>query len=144
MTNEERAKIRCRLYPVGTLDDYTFVVICARYESSWILSRHKERQTWEPAGGHIEKGETPLEAAARELWEESGIKEADLIPVCDYCGYTEKMASNGVVFLARVRALGSLPESEMAEMKAFEDLPENLTYPLVTPHLIREALKHMD
>ena len=32
---------------------------------------HKRLQTWLPCGGEIEAGETPLEAAARELREES-------------------------------------------------------------------------
>lgn len=34
---------------------------------------HKRLQTWLPIGGEVEAGETPLEAAARELREESGL-----------------------------------------------------------------------
>jgi len=34
---------------------------------------HKRLQTWLPVGGELEEGETPLEAAARELHEESGL-----------------------------------------------------------------------
>ena len=35
----------------------------------------------------------------------------------------------------------SLPESEMAEIRLFDPLPENLTYPLVSPKLYAEAEK---
>ncbi len=84
-------------------------------------------------------GESPLEAARRELYEESGIADADIRPVCDYFGYRALSGASGVVFLAEARALGTLPESEMAEVRLFTTLPENLTYPLVTPLLMAEA-----
>jgi 8-oxo-dGTP diphosphatase len=45
------------------------------------------------------------------------------------------------VFLALVHSLGDLPESEMKETGLFDELPENLTYPAVTPVLCREAEK---
>ena len=36
--------------------------------------------------------------------------------------------------------IGQLPESEMKEVRLFAQLPDNLTYPAVTPKLMREAL----
>jgi len=44
-------------------------------KGKWILSKHKKRDTWETQGGHIEDGETPLEATKRELFEESEIRD---------------------------------------------------------------------
>ena len=41
---------------------------------------HKERDTWESPGGHIDEGETPLEAAERELYEETGAIDFDFKP----------------------------------------------------------------
>jgi len=105
------------------------------------MSRHKKRNTWETQGGHIEPGETPTDCAKRELFEESGVKDAELIPVCDYWGFDDQGCSNGVVFLAVVRSLGELPESEMKETGLFEDLPGELTYPMTSPVLYREAEK---
>lgn len=103
------------------------------------MSRHKKRDTWETQGGHIENGETPLECARRELFEESGIKDADLYPVCDYWGFNRQACSNGVLFLAVVHSLGNLPESEMKEIKLFDALPSALTYPQTSPKLCAEV-----
>lgn len=136
-----RKELQCRIYPLGYLERYKYTVICANYNGRWILSRHKKRETWETQGGHIEEGETPLECAKRELFEESGIKDADLYPVCDYWGFNHRACSNGMVFLAVVHSLGKLPESEMQETKMFDMLPAELTYPQTSPKLYAEAEK---
>lgn len=128
--------LQCKVYPFGSLEPLKYVVVCTRYGGKWLLSRHRLRDTWETQGGHIEPGETALDAAKRELFEESGVDDAALYPVCDYLGYTQKSAANGAVFLAQVHHLGALPESEMKETMFFEALPENLTYPDVTPVLM--------
>lgn len=134
-----RQDLKCKIYPLETLEPYKYVVVCSNYMRKWVLSKHKERDTWETQGGHIEQGETPLQAAQRELYEESGITDATIYPVCDYFGYNETRSSNGVVFLAVIHSFGTLPESEMEAVQAFATLPENLTYPEVTPVLIEKA-----
>ena len=136
-----RKDLRCRLYPLGYLERYKYTVICTSYQGKWILSKHKKRSTWETQGGHIEDGETPLECAKRELFEESGVKDADIYPVCDYWGFNSRACSNGMVFLAVVHSLGELPESEMKETKIFDMLPVELTYPQTSPKLYAEAEK---
>lgn len=136
-----RKELKCKTYPLNTLGTYKYTVICSYYDGSWVLSKHKKRDTYETQGGHIEAGETPLEAAKRELYEESGIKDATLYPVCDYFGYNHISSSNGQVFLAVVHSLDELPESEMKEVRLFKELPENLTYPNVSPLLYEEAYK---
>ena len=136
-----RKELQCKIYPLHSLSPYKYVVICSSYQGKWILSKHRERDTWETQGGHIENGETPLECAKRELFEESGICDADIYPVCDYVGYNSKSSANGVVFLAVVHSLGRLPESEMDAICIFDTLPKNLTYPLTSPVLYSEAKK---
>ena len=135
----DRGELQCKIYPYGSRKDLMFVVVCADYQGKYLLSRHKKRDTWETQGGHIEPGETPLEAAKRELYEESGVTDAQLYPVCDYLGYDKDGSAYGTVFCAKVHSLGSLPESEMQEIGLFDVLPENLTYPHVTPLLMKEA-----
>ena len=118
---------------------YKFVVVFSRYRGQWLFSRHKNRSTWETQGGHIEPGETPGQAAKRELWEESGAEQFTLTPAFAY-SVGEDPANNGAVFLAEIETLGPMPESEMAETALFDTLPEMLTYPQITPVLF-EALQ---
>ena len=127
----------CEIFPLNALHPYKYVVVLSFMGERIILSRHKDRDTWETQGGHIEPGESPLDAARRELWEESGATEYDLAPLCDYRFPSRGPAaySNGQVFVAHIRALGAMPESEMAEVQTFDGLPENLTYPAITPYL---------
>jgi 8-oxo-dGTP pyrophosphatase MutT (NUDIX family) len=49
------------------------VAIFCRHEGAILLIRHRRLGTWLPVGGEIEPGETPLEAARRELREETGL-----------------------------------------------------------------------
>lgn len=134
-----REDLKCRICPLGTLEQYKYVVVCTRYRDAWLLSRHKKRSTWETQGGHIEPGEMPLQAARRELYEESGVRDAVLYPVCDYVGYDSASSANGMAFLAVVRKTGTLPESEMQETALFETLPREMTYPHVSQRLYEEA-----
>lgn len=138
--------MKCNTYDIGYLWDYKFVVVFAHYHGKWIFCKHKKRDTWETAGGHIEQGETPLDAAKRELFEETGSTGFDIEPICDYWACDEPHEtrniewSNGVVYFARVHTLGELPESEMERIDFFDSLPESLTYPDITPKLFPYAI----
>ena len=129
--------LRCSIHPLNTLAPYKYVVVCACYRGQWLLSRHRERDTWETQGGHIEPGETPMDAARRELYEESGAVDYEIAALCDYRAWDENTGrgATGMVFTAEIRRLGDMPESEMAEVRLFDELPENLTYPAITPTL---------
>ena len=133
--------MNCTVYPLNALNPYKYVVVLSFHNGKIVLSRHRQRDTWETQGGHIEKGETPLDAAKRELWEESGAKEFELIPLFDYRAGSEKDFADGQVFAALIQSFEPLPDSEMAEIRFFDALPERLTYPTITPILFAEAKK---
>ena len=131
--------MQTKIYPYNTFRDRKYVVILSRMDGKILLSRHKARTTWETQGGHIEPGETPLEAAKRELWEESGAADYMIEPLCDYWAGEADDWATGAVCCAESTRRGALPESEMAETRLFDTLPENVTYPAITPALFAFA-----
>lgn len=50
------------------------VAIYARQGDRVLVIAHRRLKTWLPIGGELELGETPLEAARRELREETGLE----------------------------------------------------------------------
>ncbi len=133
-----------KTYECGTLKQYKYVVVLSEYNGKILLSRHRARTTWETQGGHIEPGEQPIDAAKRELFEESGAVDFEIAPLCDYWAGEEGTDNwaNGMVFHAVIHTLGPIPESEMAEVREFDELPPNLTYPAITPVLFDFLIKH--
>ncbi len=137
----EEIVLRCAIHPLGTLKNYKYVVTLSCVDGRLLLSRHASRATWESQGGHIEPGETPMEAAARELREESGAVDAAIQPLCDYRAGAAGDEANGMVFVAYFEHMEPLTH-EIAEVRAFDTLPppDRLTYPAITPLLYAEAL----
>lgn len=127
--------------PEGTL---TYSVVSARFKGKWIFVRHHLRNTWEICGGHIEPGETPEEAAAREVMEETGAMEFDLSCIATYSVEKDGNTGYGRLFFAEVTSLGDIPDtSEIAEKVIMDSLPEKLTYPDIQPHLFNKTIEFM-
>ncbi|WP_081675941.1 NUDIX domain-containing protein [Butyrivibrio sp. AC2005] len=68
-----------RNFLLGQLDNIEFVVIFTKYNDQWVLCWHKRRGSYENPGGHVEAGETAMQAARRELYEETGMRPGEEI-----------------------------------------------------------------
>jgi len=119
---------------------HQYVVILASTAKCWIFVRNKQRTTWELPGGHIELNESIIDAAKRELFEETGALQFDLTELFDYSVETDVAKSSGRVFIACEITLGPLPDSEIAEIQISKNLPESLTYPFIQPILFEKAV----
>ena len=124
-----------------------FAVIISKTDGKWVFCKHKERNTYEVPGGHREEGETILEAAKRELCEETGAVSYELKPVCVY-SVTGKNRVNqtgeesfGMLYFANIYEFEKELHSEMETVEFFEELPDEWTYPLIQPLLIEEFLR---
>jgi len=134
--------VKVNFYDSVPDEKLAFAVIAAKKDGKWIFCQHKARSTWEFPGGHREAGETIEEAAARELYEETGATAYDLSPVCVYSvKKDEEEESFGMLFTAQVYALEEMLTSEIARIRITEILPENWTYPLIQPELLKKILK---
>lgn len=123
----------------------TYSVIVAKSGDSWLFVRHHKRETWEIPGGHIEEDETPEEAASRELMEETGALDFNIECIATYSVCKEGRVDYGRLFAADILKLGPVSDtSEIAEVRLFGSLPENLTYPDIQPYLFRKAVARSD
>jgi 8-oxo-dGTP pyrophosphatase MutT (NUDIX family) len=128
------------------------VAVYPRLADKVLLIHHKRLGIWLPPGGELAEGETPLEAAARELFEETGLRgrfprtsAIDGTPL-GLIGYEEHPAgSKGVhlnfVFVCDVDTDAVTPNDEFSRWQwvTFEEGPWQETPPNVG-QLARVAL----
>lgn len=125
--NEEFDMLEVKLYDLGYCEEseYTRVVCVSKYKGKYVFSYNKKRNGWEIPGGHIEAGESWLDAAKREMYEETGATKINVIPICVY-----KISTYGLLCYCEIEELGNLSQDyEMSEVMLSDSLPSDLTYP---------------
>ena len=134
-----------------TIDDalLAFAVIVSKANGKWVFCKHKERDTYEVPGGHREEGETILQAAKRELNEETGAVRFRIQPICVYSviGKTRVNESGeesyGMLYYADIEEFEDELHSEIEKVVLFDELPDQWTYPEILPLLIAEVQRRM-
>jgi len=138
--------IHTRILPSSSIDEkeLKYVVIGAREQELWIFVRHRNRSTWEMPAGHIEAGESADQAAARELYEETGTVKSTLSYLCDYQVSIDGHTESGRLYGALIQEREALPDYEIASIQLSTGLPAQLTYPEVQKVLfdqVKELLR---
>lgn len=134
--------MKVALHEISKEHPLKYVVIATRYQSNWYMVKHKDRITWEMPGGHIEPGESPDEAARRELYEETGGVIHTLTPIYDY-SVTKEESSYGRLYFAELLKLDTLPESEIEVISILKD-EMKWTYDQIQPILLNGVLDYLE
>lgn len=121
----------------------TYSVIGCRYRGRWVFVRHRGKHTWEMPAGHVEEGETPEEAACRELAEETGAVLFDLHCVATYSVEEQGVTGYGRLYFAEIKKMENFSDREEIEEVVFsDDMPSALTYPVIQPVLFGQVVRY--
>ncbi|MGW8381067.1 NUDIX hydrolase [Streptomyces sp. ODS28] len=122
-----------------------YALVILRHEGRCLMAYQRQRGLWELPGGGIDPGETPREAAVRELWEETGQRVApDSLHFACYTRTALGVEQNvlyGAVFTAE--AEGPLPFVPNEEVSALhwrqgeEPMPGGGAVQTVDEYLVR-------
>lgn len=120
-----------------------FAVIIAKTNNKWVFCKHRKRNTYEVPGGHREDGESIMDTAKRELYEETGAIRYTLKPVCVYSVTApdnfNREETFGMLYYADIHSFEPELHSEIERIVITDQLVDQWTYPLIQPKLIDEA-----
>ncbi len=140
---DRRKRVEVRFYEGVDDELLKFAVVIGRSEGKYVFCKHRDRNTWEFPGGHREPGETILEAARRELYEETGAVDFDLKPVCVYSVRREDKLggeeSFGMLYYGEIREFEGELHSEIEKIVIADMAPGEWTYPDILARLLEEA-----
>lgn len=138
-----------RFYDMVDDELLKFAVILSKSKGKWVFCKHRKRDSYEIPGGHREAMESILEAAKRELYEETGAIQYEIVPVCVY-SVTGKNSVNitgeesfGMLYYADITEFEPVLHSEMEKIVLLDSSPEQWTYPLIQPKLMEEYKRRM-
>jgi ADP-ribose pyrophosphatase YjhB (NUDIX family) len=106
------------------------VRVIAIQDNKILLVRHtyKNKNYWYLPGGGIKSGETLVEAANRELYEESGARVINIKLIGLYTDFSEGRSDHIALYTGVINNIDNVKSHEISETKFFflDDLPEKI------------------
>ncbi|MFL2627830.1 MAG: NUDIX hydrolase [Dehalococcoidia bacterium] len=89
-------------------------------QSHTLLHFHIKNKLWLPAGGHIEENETPIEAAKREAFEETGL-HIEILPTQENFQFSEpaQMTNPVSILLEDIESTTTEPKHQHVDLIFF-------------------------
>ncbi|RKD31547.1 NUDIX domain-containing protein [Thermohalobacter berrensis] len=114
---------------VENIDDANGSLVIPYYKGNIVMTYHLKRKGWEFPAGKKEEGETIVECALRETYEETGAILTNIKPLGYYLVKNEQHEFKIAIFIGQVNEFETKPRwSETDLVKLFDELPENISY----------------
>ncbi|MEO4051837.1 NUDIX domain-containing protein [Solibacillus sp. CAU 1738] len=117
------------------------VLVLVKYDGKWLCAIHRNRGVEFP-GGKQEPGETLIEAAIREVYEETKVHVSDVQPFAHYIVYDEKPFCK-VVFTAKVKSSEPFVKEFETIARLWLEEKELLNHPNLSFYMQDDGMKKM-
>ncbi len=140
----------CLIYDnCSTQHDPTFIVIAVRWKGNWVFVKRKDADRFGLPGGRVRLKESPLIAARRILYEQTGITAGKLYPICNYSLSTvqpfhmraSRKETYGRLYYIEALCKTALPDFEIECLREDGWIPGNndWAYPILQKPIFRKA-----
>ncbi len=118
-------KVNLRFACTEIENNAAHVLSFCKIVDDWLLTKHSQRGLEFP-GGHVESGETPREAAIREVYEETGGVVDELTYIGQYIVHSEEVIVKNIYF-AQIGEMERKEEYlETEGPQVIQTLPKNI------------------
>ncbi|WP_195576589.1 NUDIX domain-containing protein [Paenibacillus sp. 1001270B_150601_E10] len=106
-------------------EEITFAVLLTTYNNRYVMIKNRDRGGWEIPGGRREAGESIVQTACRELYEETGAVHFKAAPF----GVFPFNDTYGMAFAVEVIDIqDTLPANEIEDIQYVKDLPDLINF----------------